>query len=131
VIVDSSAILAIILLEPDEPLMLTTILASKVSRMSAASWLETSIVVDGKKNARAAARFEEVISRLAIEIVAVSPEQAVLARRAHQLYGRGQHPARLNYGDCFSYALAKSTGEPLLFKGGDFSQTDIEPALRD
>jgi ribonuclease VapC len=128
-IVDSSALLAIIFLEPDEPRMLNAIVEATSCRMSAANWLETAIVIDGRKSPVAAAQFTDVIARMAIEIVPVSPEHARVARLAHQRYGRGQHPARLNFGDCFAYALAKCTGEPLLFKGGDFSQTDIEPAL--
>jgi ribonuclease VapC len=131
VIIDSSAILAIVLREPDELLLLTAILAAPVCRMSAANWLEISLVVDGKTETTAAADFDELVGRLKIEIVAVSPEQAAIAREAHKRFGRGHHPAKLNYGDCFSYALARATGEPLLFKGNDFSQTDVEPALRD
>ncbi len=88
------------------------------------------MVVDGRRDTYAAGRFDEMVSRFKIEIVSVSPEIAQRARRAHQDFGRGNHPARLNYGDCFAYALAKITGEPLLFKGTDFSQTDIQPALR-
>ncbi len=76
------------------------------------------------------ARFETLLAKLSLEIVPVSVEQAHTARVAYRRFGRGNHPARLNYGDCFAYALAKVTGEPLLFKGDDFSQTDITPALR-
>ncbi len=72
---------------------------------------------------------EQLLEWIRPEIVAVTADQARVARTAYQLYGRGRHPAALNYGDCFSYALAKVTGEPLLFKGNDFSQTDIKPAL--
>lgn len=74
-------------------------------------------------------RFEDLMDRLKLEVVAVDAEMAWAARRANQDYGRGRHPARLNFGDCFSYALAKQTGEPLLFKGNDFRRTDIIPAL--
>ncbi len=76
------------------------------------------------------ARFETLLAKLNLDIVPVSVEQAAVARTAYLRFGRGNHPARLNYGDCFAYALAKVTGEPLLFKGNDFSQTDITPALR-
>lgn len=74
-------------------------------------------------------RFEDLMVRLRFDIVAVDADMAWIARKANLTYGRGRHPARLNFGDCFSYALAKQTGEPLLFKGNDFSQTDIVPAL--
>jgi ribonuclease VapC len=130
-IIDSSAILAIVLLEPDEPKMLSAVMAATAIRMSAANWLETSIIVDSRQNRKVAAKFDAIITDLNIEIAAVSKEQAVIARDAYRRFGRGRHPAKLNYGDCFAYALALTTGEPLLFKGNDFSQTDVEPALRD
>ena len=130
-IIDSSALLAILLVEPDETKMLAAVMAAKPKRMSAANWLETAIIVDSKNNPNVAATFDAIITELDIEIVAVSPEHTVVARAAYQRFGRGRHPAKLNYGDCFAYALARSTGEPLLFKGNDFSQTDVEPVLRD
>jgi len=130
-IIDSSAILAIVLLEPDEPKMLSAVMAATAIRMSAANWLETSIIVDSRQNRKVAAKFDAIITDLNIEIAAVSKDQAVIARDAYRRFGRGRHPAKLNYGDCFAYALALTTGEPLLFKGNDFSQTDVEPALRD
>ncbi len=130
-IIDSSAILAIVLLEPDEPKMLSAVMAATAIRMSAANWLETSIIVDSRQNRKVAAKFDAIITDLNIEIAAVSKEQAVIARDAYRRFGRGRHPAKLHYGDCFAYALALTTGEPLLFKGNDFSQTDVEPALRD
>ncbi len=76
-------------------------------------------------------RFEDFIRDAQVELVPVSQPQASTARRAWSLFGRGIHPAKLNFGDCFAYALAKETREPLLFKGADFAQTDIEPALKD
>ncbi len=129
-IVDSSAIMAVVLGEPDAADFVRAIATAPYVRMSAANWLEAAMVVDGRRDTYAAGRFDEMVSRFKIEIVSVSPEIAQRARRAHQDFGRGNHPARLNYGDCFAYALAKITGEPLLFKGTDFSQTDIQPALR-
>ena len=98
--------------------------------MSAGNWLEAAIIVDGRGDATARIRFDELLDAGGIEITPVSVEQARVARLAYQQFGRGNHPARLNYGDCFAYALAKVTGEPLLFKGNDFVQTDIQPALR-
>ena len=89
------------------------------------------MVVDRRGNALAINRLENFMQRAKVELIPVSLAQATIARRAWQMFGRGVHPARLNYGDCFAYALAKETSEPLLFKGNDFAQTDIEPALKD
>ncbi len=88
------------------------------------------MVVDNpNQNQAAKVRFEHLMDRLKFEVVAVDADTTWAARRANQDNGRGRHPARLNFGDCFSYALAKQTGEPLLFKGNDFSQTDVVSAL--
>jgi len=88
------------------------------------------MVVDRRGNAIAVNRLEEFMLNAAIELIPVSVSQASIARLAWRTFGRGSHPARLNYGDCFAYALAKESREPLLFKGNDFAQTDIEPALK-
>lgn len=130
-IVDSSAMLAVILNEPDEPRLAAAMVDAPVLRMSAASWVETAIVVDARKSAATTLRFDDLAAALDLEIVPVNVDHARRARAAHEAFGRGQHSARLNFGDCFAYALAKASGEPLLFKGNDFSQTDIEPALKD
>ncbi len=130
-IVDSSALLAIIFDEPEEPRILAAMVGAPVLRMSVANWVEAAMVVDSRQNPRAKARFEDLIEELRIQLVPVSVEMAYRCRVAHADYGRGVHPARLNYGDCFAYALAKESREPLLFKGDDFAQTDIEPALKD
>lgn len=129
-IVDSSALLAIILGENDAKLMAETIAGAWVCRLSAANWLETAIVVDSRGLPQASMQFEALLQKLRIEVVPVDASVVSLARVAHRQFGRGNHPARLNFGDCMFYALAKARGEPLLFKGNDFSQTDIEPALR-
>jgi ribonuclease VapC len=131
VIVDSSALLAVILNEPDEPRVAAAMVDASELRMSAANWVEAAMVIDSRRNPRAKARFEDLIQELGVELVPVTVEAARRSRIAHSDYGRGNHPARLNYGDCFAYALAKLTGEPLLFIGNDFTQTDIEPALKD
>ena len=123
--------MAVVLFESDEEAILSAILAASPCRISAGTWLEACIVVEQRKRPAVLARFETLLAGLALDVVPVSAEQAVAARTAYQRFGRGNHPARLNYGDCFAYALAKVTGEPLLFKGNDFSQTDIAPALRD
>ena len=130
-IVDSSALLAVILNEEDEPRLAEAMIDAPELRMSAANWVEAAIIVDSHRNPAARIRFEDLIDALQLEIVPVTAEDAYRTRAAHNDYGRGQHKARLNYGDCFAYALAKSRSEPLLFKGDDFSQTDVEPALKD
>ncbi len=129
-IVDSSAVVSVVLDEPNGEVLALTVSQAQRPRMSAANWLEAAMVIDSRGGSLLARRFDEVIEGLGLEVVPVTLEQAQLARRAHQEYGRGNHPAKLNYGDCFAYALAKVTGEPLLFKGNDFSQTDIPPALK-
>ncbi|MDR3531468.1 MAG: type II toxin-antitoxin system VapC family toxin [Rhodopila sp.] len=130
-IVDSSALLAMILNEPDEPRVAAAMVDAPALRMSVANWVEAAMVVDSRKNPRAKARFEDLIQELGMELVPVTVEAAYRSRSAHADYGRGNHPAKLNYGDCFAYALAKLSGEPLLFIGDDFAQTDVEPALKD
>ena len=130
-IVDTSALLAVIFNEPDEPRVAAAMVDAASLRMSAANWVEAALVVDSRRSPRAKARFEDLIEELGVELMPVTIEAAYLSRIAHIDYGRGNHPARLNYGDCFAYALAKMTGEALLFIGSDFAQTDIEPALKD
>jgi ribonuclease VapC len=130
VIVDSSALMAVIFNEPEESQFAAVLVDAPVLRMSVANWVEAAIVVDSRKDPRAKARFEDLRKMLQIELVPVTVDMAYRSRVAYADYGKGNHPARLNYGDCFAYALAKETGEPLLFKGTDFAQTDIEPALK-
>lgn len=129
-IIDSSALLAVFLGEPDADAMATAIIRASARRMSAANWLEAAMVADRPRDAVTSARFDELVARLRIEIVPMDAEIASAARIANQRFGRGRHPAKLNFGDCMCYAVAKTRNEPLLFKGSDFSQTDIEPALR-
>lgn len=129
-IIDSSAILAIVFNEADGPRLLDAIYRAESRRISAATWLETFIVFDRRQRPAGVLHVEQLLAWIRPDIVSVTADQAQVARTAYQLYGRDHHPARLNYGDCFAYALAKVTGEPLLFKGADFSQTDIEPALK-
>lgn len=129
-IVNSSALMAVIFNEPEESQFAAVLVDAPVLRMSVANWVEAAIVVDSRKDPRAKARFEDLQKMLQIELVPVTVDMAYRSRVAYADYGKGNHPARLNYGDCFAYALAKETGEPLLFKGTDFAQTDIEPALK-
>jgi ribonuclease VapC len=130
VIVDSSAIVAIIADETAGPRYAEAILAATTASMSAANFLEVAIVIDRRNDPVIRARFDEVFVQLGLGIVPVTVEQAQLARQAHRDFGRGSgHRAALNFGDCFAYALAKSSGEPLLFQGDDFTHTDLRNAL--
>ena len=97
--------------------------------MSAFSVLETGIVVEARKGEAGGRELDLLIHRVQIEIVAMNADQTELARAAWRKYGKGNHPAGLNIGDCCAYALAKYSGEPLLFRGNDFSQTDIQAAI--
>ena len=128
---DSSALIAIVLSEPKEPVMLDALVRAPSRKISAVTWFESHLVAEGlQRDAVAQVRFQDLLSALRLEIMAVDEELARIARTANLKYGRGRgHAARLNFGDCFSYALAKQTGEPLLFKGNDFSQTDIIAAF--
>lgn len=128
-IVDSSAILAILLGEPERPAFEEAIAGAPVPRMSAASYLEAGIVIDAKGNPILSRMLDALLAGADIAIAPVTAEQAVIAREAYRDFGRGSgHPAGLNFGDCFSYALAKASGEPLLFKGEDFIHTDVQRA---
>lgn len=127
-IVDSSALMAIIEDEPGSE-SLVRLAATVRCRMSVATRLEVSIVADARSTSHGA-RLDELIDTLEIAIEPVTEHEGEIARRAYQRYGRGSgSQARLNFGDCFSYALSVRTGEPLLFVGEDFTHTDIVPAL--
>ena len=103
---------------------------SLVRRMSAANFVEAALVIDGSRDPIASRRFDELFKKANIGIEPVTLDQARIARAAYRDFGKGSgHPARLNFGDCFAYALAKTSSEPLLFKGEDFIRTDIAPAL--
>lgn len=129
-IVDSSALLAILLSEPEAEAFANTVLAADAPRISAANYLETAIVADARSPAgQTAEGFDEVVRSLGLAVVDVSRRQAELAREAYRRFGKGRHGARLNFGDCFAYALAREAGEPLLFKGDDFARTDVARAL--
>ncbi len=130
-IVDASAVLAVVFEEPDSERYLDAIVDAAQCRMLAANWLEAAMVVDGKGDLEIGRRFDQLFQETRIELVTFTPEHARIARRAWQRFGKRRHPAHLNYGDCMAYALAASTREPLLFKGDDFSKTDILPALTD
>jgi ribonuclease VapC len=129
-VVDSSALVAIILQESERAIFEDLILREPTVVMSIASLLEVTITLLGRRREADAARLEETLSILTISAQAVDLQQGILARRAFTRFGRGRHQAALNFGDCFAYALAKARDEPLLFKGDDFSKTDIVPAWR-
>ena len=130
-VLDTSALIAILADEPEAPAMEAAIALDPVRLLSAASLVEASIVIEARYGGAGGRELDLLISKARVELVAVDSEQAELARDAHRRYGRGKHPAGLNYGDCFSYALAAFRDEPLLFKGGDFSKTDIRAAGHD
>jgi len=127
-IVDSSAMLAILLEEPEGRLFDVAMVGSPVCRMSSASLLETSMVLLARRGADGVRDLDLLVMRFQIEIVAFTESQARMARSAFARYGKGRHPAQLNFGDCMAYALAKETGDELLFTGTDFAQTDIAVA---
>jgi ribonuclease VapC len=124
-VIDTSALAAIFFGEPERQTFLQAITSNGSRLISAASLLETGIVLEARQGEAAGREFDLFVVRANLEIVAVDAEQADLARSAWRKYGKGRHPAELNFGDCFSYALAKFSGEPLLAKGTDFRLTDI------
>jgi ribonuclease VapC len=131
-IIDTSALVAILRAEDDASDMAHAIERAQVRRISAASYLETAVVIDASRDPVASRRFDELVDAAELRVEPVTREQAHIAREAYRDFGKGSgHKASLNFGDCFAYALAKSTGEALLFKGNDFSHTDVEPALPD
>jgi ribonuclease VapC len=124
-VIDASALVAIFLAEPERQHFVDLILASESRLLSAVSMVEAGIVLEARRGAAVGREFDLFTIRANLQIVSVDSEQAEAARRAWRIYGKGRHPAALNFGDCFSYALAKSSGEPLLAKGTDFALTDI------
>jgi ribonuclease VapC len=129
VIVDTSALVAILRREPEAYAFSRAIASAEAPRMTAANWLEAAMVSEGRGDAIADERLDDIIARLRVEIVPVTAELARRARAAWRVYGKGRHPAALNFGDSMSYALAKERDEPLLFKGDDFARTDVKQAL--
>jgi len=129
-IVDSSAVVAILREEPESETFRRLISRSKPVRLSAGSYLEIGIVVDKDRDAELMRSLDDFIAGARITIEPVTERQARIARDAYRDFGRGSgHPARLNFGDCLAYALAKEMAEPMLFKGDDFSRTDVRRAI--
>ena len=127
-VIDASAIVAIAFNEPETKSFRERIADDPVRLISAATVLETAMVIETRLGEAGGAEFDLWLHKANVEVVAVTADHADQARRAWRRYGKGRHPAGLNFGDCFSYALASLTGEPLLFKGNDFAQTDIRAA---
>ena len=127
-VIDTSALLVILQDEPERRAFTEAIEAAESRSISAATFVETSIVIESRYGADGVRDLDLLLSKASIMVVAVDTEQAELARAAFSRFGKGRHPAGLNYGDCFSYALAKFLDEPLLYKGGDFPLTDLRAA---
>ena len=127
-IVDTSALLAVLFGEPDAQRFDEAMARAPRCRMSAASFLEAAIVLESRSGPAAGHALDRFLQAAELELVPVTSEHARAARLAWRRFGRGNHPAGLNFGDCFSYALAETAREPLLFKGGDFALTDVEAA---
>jgi ribonuclease VapC len=128
-IIDTSALMAILRDEPEAKICALAIDKTTKRRLSAANFVETALVIDGSRDPVASRRFDDLVKEAQIIIEPVTEVQARIAREAYRDFGRASgHPAKLNFGDCFAYALARATGEPLLFKGDDFVHTDIVPA---
>jgi ribonuclease VapC len=129
-ILDSSVLVAIFRDESDAQIYTDAIEQAPLCRLSAANFVEAAAVIESNRDPIASRRFDELIEVAGIVIEPVTERQAHIARAAYRDFGKGSgHPAQLNFGDCFAYALAKEMGEPLLFKGNDFSKTDVTPAL--
>jgi ribonuclease VapC len=129
-IVDSSAVIAILRAEPDAAAFAQAIAAAAERRMSAVNFVESAVLIDASRDPIASRRFDDFMQEAGIAVEAVTEAQARIAREAYRDFGKGSgHPAGLNFGDCFAYALAKAMREPLLYKGEDFARTDIASGL--
>jgi ribonuclease VapC len=128
-IIDTSAVVAILFAERDAEIYAEAIAQANSCKISAANFVEVSVVVEAQTKEAGSRQLDFFVRRAGIAIEPVTEEQAYIARQAYADFGKGRHTAGLNFGDCFAYALAKVTGEPLLFKGRDFSRTDLESAL--
>ena len=127
-VIDTSAVVAILFNEPEAAAFEHNIAGDPVRLMSAATLVEAAIVVERRLGDAGGRELDLLLHKAQIEVVPFTSDQAEVARRAYRLYGKGRHVAGLNYGDCFAYALSKTSGEPLLFKGNDFARTDVVPS---
>lgn len=128
-IIDTSAVAAILFAQSDAEIYAGAIAQASSCKISAANFVEVSVVIEAQTKEAGSRQLDSFIRRAGIAIEPVTEEQAYIARQAYADFGKGRHAAGLNFGDCFAYALAKVTGEPLLFKGRDFGRTDVETAL--
>lgn len=129
-IVDSSAMVAMLRREPEARALFAALTDEGSGSISAANYLETAIVVDGKRDPVLSARLDAMLAKLMVAIEPVTASQAKIARQAYRDFGKGSgHPAKLNFGDCFAYALATERGEPLLYKGDDFAAAGFAPVV--
>jgi ribonuclease VapC len=129
-ILDTSAVIAILRDEPEAALFAKTIEKAVHRRISAVSYVEAAAVIDANRDPVASRRFDDLLEEAEVIVESVTEVQARIARQAYRDFGKGSgHPANLNFGDCFAYALAKAKREPMLFKGDDFSHTDVAAAL--
>jgi ribonuclease VapC len=126
-VIDTSALVTVLIDEPDRPAFAAAIERDPTRLISAVSVLEASLVLESRFGADAVDDLDLLLAKIGARIVSFTADDLAGARAAYQRFGKGRHPAGLNFGDCFAYALASSTGEPLLFKGHDFAQTDITP----
>jgi len=126
VVIDSSVLIAILLQEPEAESFTKLLIETDDIYISAVSIVESSMVIEYKKGEQGAVQYDELLKSIKPTVISFDNEQATLARTAWRQYGKGRHPAKLNFGDCCSYAAAKHLDRPLLFKGNDFSQTDIQ-----
>ncbi|HJU42728.1 MAG TPA: type II toxin-antitoxin system VapC family toxin [Vicinamibacterales bacterium] len=124
-VLDTSALLALLLDEPEAEDFRTALELDETRMVSAATLLETAVVIEARKGEAAGRELDRLVDKAAILVVAVNADHVEEARRAWRRFGRGRHEAALNFGDLFSYALSRATGEPLLFKGDDFRRTDV------
>jgi ribonuclease VapC len=129
-IVDSSAVVAILRNEPDRDVILRALVSAPYRAMAAPTLLETSMVIASAESEAVLEDLDQLMVDASLTVIPFTPEHAALARQAFLIYGKGRHKAGLNFGDCISYATARLASEPLLFKGDDFRLTDIEPAIQ-
>jgi len=127
-IVDSSAVIAVLRNEPDAGAIAEALRQAPLRRISAVTYVEAAVVADNNRNPVLSRRFDDLIRNAQMLVEPVTLRQAEIARQAYRDFGKGRHKAGLNFGDCFAYALAKEMDEPLLFKGKDFTHTDVEVA---
>lgn len=128
-VIDTSVVAAILFAGPEAPAFEAAIAGDPVRLMSAGTFLETALVIEARLGAPGGRELDLLIHHARIDVAAFTADQAEIARRAWRTYGKGRHPAGLNLGDCFAYALSQTSGEPLLFKGEDFAKTDVSAAL--